>query len=171
MGWEAQIVYLFAPDNTSHTIAEIRKDEQVYLADLYQIKKQKRLLPKSVHEVSSNDDLIIKTWSVKQHRAAIENSGKQFWTPSYPQDHRPRNQQLYYILRKNLGSRCPRFGEDPFTRRSNYTQLMKENERDSYHFGVYFFPFRLLCWKTLMAAYPELKKFLLPSVIQIKKCP
>ena len=142
MGWETQIVYLWdkAAKTSPHTVAEIRRGHDVYFVDVY----KKVLLKKSVAAVASDDVLLKKIWDMETLWSGIKNSI--FWTPSYPQDYCPRNQQLQAVLKEDLKSRCPRFGVPPDRRLSNYRELSKKTVFDKPRFQIrlWFYPFRLL---------------------------
>jgi len=142
LGWETQVVYLWddVTKKSPHTIAEVRKDGKVYFIDvLYTV-----FLEKSVAEVANDDDLLEKIWNQQELRDTIKTS--LFWTPSYPQDYCPRNQELYNILKYNLGNRCPRFGVPPDKRLATYKELGQNTTLDKPRFqmGLWFYPFRLL---------------------------
>lgn len=142
LGWETQIVYLW--DNVTkkspHTVAEVRKGKKVYFIDvLYKV-----FLDKSVAEVAKDDHLLESIWNHQELQDAIKTS--LFWTPSYPQDYCPRNQQLYSVLRYNLGKRCPKFGVPPEERLATYEELGENTALDKprFHMELWFYPFRLL---------------------------
>jgi len=143
-GYETQLIYLINPKTgiSPHTICEIlaKDDNKViyFTADPY----SKILLEKvSVEELSQNRKLMTRIWPKKPNWwSALAQS--LFWTPSYPQDYCVKNQILYKILKKKLGKRCPRFGEDPKTRLLKYQKLTNGNKK--FKMGLWYYPFRLL---------------------------
>lgn len=145
-GWETQIVYLRDPVTkvSPHTICELRKGNgEVWFADpLYDILLQN----KSVGEVVDDRSLLNELWdSVPKLRTALTDS--LFLTPSYPQDYRPRNQELFKVLKKNLPKEeCPRFGAAPQDRMSKYRELGAKTIFDPPRFPMHPwpYPFRLL---------------------------
>ena len=121
-GWETQIVYLRDPvaKASPHTICELRKKNgEVWFADpLHDILLQN----KSVAEVVDDRSILNGLWNFSPTlRTALTDS--LFLTPSYPQDYRPRNQELFRILKSTLKGECPRFGEAPQDRMAKYREL------------------------------------------------
>ena len=144
-GWETQIVYLRDPKTkiSPHTICELRKpDGLVWFADPY----AKILFPqKSVEDIARDNDLLQTMWSTNPNlRSAIQDCV--FWTPSYPQDYCPRNQELYRILQGTVKDKCPRFGVPPEERLAAYMNLAQWTMLDQHRFPMqlWFYPFRLL---------------------------
>ena len=142
MGWETQVVYLW--DNTTktspHTIAEIRKGQDVYFVDVY----RQVLFKRPLAEVADDDALLRKIWKLETLWRGIKTP--LFWTPSYPQDYCPRNQKLHAVLKESLKNRCPRFGAPPNKRLSAYRELGQKTVFDKPRFKMqlWFYPFRLL---------------------------
>jgi hypothetical protein len=100
---------------------------------------------KSTQDIAENKSLLQSIWGHKMILIeAIQDSF--FWTPSYPQDYRPHNQELYNILNETLKSRCPRFGAPPNNRLNIYKELGQKTIFDKPRFPMelWFYPFRLL---------------------------
>jgi len=142
LGWETQVVYLVdeVTGTSPHTVAEIRKDEEVYFVDVY----KKVLLKESISEVASDSELLQEIWAVEKYRKAVKKC--LFWTPSYPQDYRPCNQKLFVTLDGTLRDRCPRFAVPPHERLATYKELGQETIFDEPPFPMllWHYPFRLL---------------------------
>ena len=141
LGYETQIVYLRHPQTlvSPHTICELRKGEEVWVADPYFGK----LLPgKSVAYLATDPNLANDTWPDKKDlREAVKKSA--YWLPAYPQDYCPRNQILQDKVKAVLGDDCPRFGEPPVGRLKRYCSLTTEQDK-LFPYAFWFYPFRLL---------------------------
>ncbi len=143
-GWQTQIVYLReADDNTSsHTVAELRKGDSVCTADPY---KEVLIKGQSIRRLASHKNLVESHWP---NADAIwpEISNAIMWMPAYPQDYAPRNQKLNEVLKRHLGKKRPRFGEDPQKRLRRYQQRSRDTESDvdPMPTRLWFYPFRLL---------------------------
>ena len=142
-GWEHQIVYLFNPKTkvSPHTICEIRKEGIVHLSDPFH---NVFLEQASVASISKSESTLLKIWpDHPNYREAIK--GSRFWTPSFPQDYRIHNQQLYIELKKVLGDRCPRFGIDPDLRMATYRNLWPtKSEEPQFEMELWPIPFRVI---------------------------
>jgi len=142
-GWETQIIYLVDPETkvSPHTVCELRQADRVWFADPY---KQVLLRDTSVNKVAGDPAQLKAIWPNRpDFHAAIAECV--FWTPAYPQDYCPRNQQLYVRLKKVLKDRCPRFGKDPQTRLADYQLLQKsESNTPAFQMRLWPYPFRLL---------------------------
>jgi hypothetical protein len=141
-GWETQVIYLMDPqiNDSPHTVCELRKGGQVWLADPF---KRVLLERTSIDDVVENPELIRKTWANEQLERAFQWCI--LWTPSYPQSYCPRNQVLYSILKACLKDRCPRFGEDPKRRMETYVRLRAATERKlHFEMRLWDYPLRLL---------------------------
>lgn len=144
-GWETQIVYLTDPKTavSPHTVCELRRPGgEVWFADPF----RKVLLARtSIDELAADEKQLLKIWPDRaDFRAAIQ--GSIFWTPSYPQDYRRRNQLLHERLAGMLGGRCPRFGAEPAGRMLHYKSFRGKTPsgRTPFKMDLWFYPFRLL---------------------------
>jgi hypothetical protein len=144
-GWETQIVYLRDPKTkvSPHTICELRRSgTEVWFADPHANILFKNT---SISAVVSNNKILYSMWDKHPElREAVKDSV--FWTPSYPQDYCPRNQELQKVLKQHLGDRCPKFGVPPGERLESYKGLIQKTIFDKPRFPMqlWFYPFRLL---------------------------
>ncbi len=140
-GYETQIVYLRDPKTlvSPHTICEIRKGNEKWVADPYSGK----LLPNvSVADLAADTQLAASTWPDKNDwQEAIKKSA--YWLPACPQDYCQRNQLLRHKVQRILGEHCPRFGQFPADRLNKYVSLTRQKDR-SFPYQFWFYPFRLL---------------------------
>ena len=152
-GYETQIIYLMDPGSnvSPHTICEIRKDDKKWLADPF---SNILLCDTSLADLDSNDALKEKIWpNRKRWQQAVHDAI--YWTPSYPQDYCPRNQQLQKSLKSVLKNNTPRFGEDPELRRQRFMSLVDQKVRSKHQSKLWFTPIRLLA---IQKEFDRLKK-------------
>lgn len=140
-GYETMIVYLQDPETlvSPHTICEIRRGEQVWVADPY----SGILLPDvSVADLATDPELAASTWPDREDwQQAIRKPA--CWLPAFPQDYCWRNRVLRRHLAPILGQRCPRFGRSPEERLKEF--LARTGTRqDDIPYRYWFYPFRLL---------------------------
>ena len=145
LGLDAQVVYLITPETKSspHTICEVisrDKDGKVIVSTVDPLTKF-MLYGTSVADLVKNPKLMAKLWpDHKNWQKALPHSI--FFTPSYPQDYSTKNQKLYKKVFSKLGSKTPRFGEDPRSRMLRYRKLAKVDKQ--VEMDLWFYPFRLL---------------------------
>ncbi len=144
-GWETTVIYLRDCEKliSPHTICELRRGNEVWVADPY---SKVILKDHSILSISNNPDLLEKIWPNNQN---WQNAIKCFiaWIPAYPQDYSPRNQILYKYLKNRLGNKMPRFAVDPSIRLNFYRSLIaSKNAELITKFPVYFwdFPFQVM---------------------------
>ena len=141
-GYETQLIYLRDPTTliSPHTICEIRKGTQKWLADPF---SGILLEDKSLSDLDSDNELKTQIWpNNKRWQAAVHNAI--YWTPSYPQDYCKRNQLLHKALFYVLHKDTPRFGEDPDLRRKKFINLVEDIDRSKFQYQLWFTPIRLL---------------------------
>lgn len=141
LGYDTQIVYLRDPETliSPHTICEIRKDDEVWVADPY---INELLEDVSIADLAEDPQFAESLWPDREdYQEGITQPV--FWLPAFPQDYCLRNQELQKKIQAVLGDRAPRFGESPIDRLRRYLSLLDEGERD-YPYNFWFYPFRLL---------------------------
>jgi hypothetical protein len=144
LGYETQIVYLLKPGtkDSPHTILEVRKAGQVWIADPL----SRKLLPNtSVEQLAADRDALAAMWPEQPvWQATLAHSI--LYTPSYPQDYCWRNQELQRVLSQHLPGAVPRFGEDPLTRQRAFLALRKAElgPKMKCNMMVWFYTFRPL---------------------------
>ena len=141
-GYETQIVYLRDPETlrSPHTICELRKDSEVWVADPL---SDVLLKDKSISDFLTDPHLGVTTWpDRKDWQRAITKPF--FLTPAYPQDYCRRNQLLFQKLSISLPAKCPKFGEEPAQRLQAYEKYLSLIENIKTSIGLWEYPFRLL---------------------------
>jgi hypothetical protein len=141
-GADVKIVYLRDPVTleSPHTITQVRHEGRAMTADPL---SEVALPGVTVAQVARDPELARRLWpDNRSWQSAITAAA--LWVPAYPQDYAPRNQLLQERLRACLGTRAPRFGEDPAARLQAWPA-----EREGMPTALWFYPLRLLNWEML----------------------
>lgn len=156
LGYDTRIVWLINPENglSPHTICEIRKPGFSAVADPY---KNIYLPDMDIATLANNLELLKKIWP-EQPLWWTAIRGAKLMIPASAQDYCPRNQQLYKIIHKTLGVKCPRFGADPKVRMEYFDSLVDDSEKkyNSFPRGLYGYP--LVCFRNLLVLKQKSKK-------------